>query len=432
MPANDKQLRILHVSALSLWAMKDNAGMCCLIETLHGHIRHGNEVTIVVPKYDLWDESNQPVPLPSSPEYDVHVAPCRWLPGVKRLRSFSKWIGRGKDPYVLRWMLGMLTWSLTTVSLFLAASKIVRRSKTRFDIVYAHCEYAAIAGFLIRLVHRTPNVTRLYGTFVSSLMGKPLVWLRYPIATGGFLVPHKRLICANDGTRGDEVAKAFGLDLDRFRFWQDGVDKRPRRPGLQRESLLATAPKNLRKESKWILSCSRLSYWKRIDRMLKALQKCRQAGVDCQLLVAGDGPKRDSLEELADDLGVAESVVWLGPVPHDDVWDLMYLVDVFMITNDVTNRCNPLFEAIRTSLPVVSVYDQSTEDLLIQNENALLADRDDVEKLGDHLATLCSDEDLAARLRQAQCACDEKLWTWQERMDVEVGDLRALVAAAAG
>lgn len=427
MPDNGRPLRILHLSALNLWAMNGNAGMCCLHETLRGHVRAGHSVAIIIPAYDLWDEGRTPLPPPPNDEFEVHFARCRWLPAVKSLRSFCERLGKGPDtPFVLRWCLGWITWTLLTCSLFAATRRLVSRRKRRFDMVYAHCEYAAIAGFLVRLVYRIPNVTRLYGTFVADLMQKPLVSLRYPIAAGGFLVPHNLLICANDGTRGDEVARRLGLDLDRLRFWQDGVDKVPPPSNPSRDAFLRTAPSNLRKEAKWILSCSRLDHWKRVDRILRAAAVCRKSGADCQILIAGLGAAEPELRSLAESLGIAADVVWLGAVPHEKVWDVMYLADAFIITNDVTNRCNPLFEAIRTRLPVVSIIDRSTADLLIDGENALLAARDDADALGQCLTRVCHDARLAETLRSAQGARDELLWTWKERMDVEVRDLAEL------
>jgi glycosyltransferase involved in cell wall biosynthesis len=104
----------------------------------------------------------------------------------------------------------------------------------------------------------------------------------------------------------------------------------------------------------------------------------------------------------------------------------MSLVDVFIIANDVTNRCNPLFEAIRAGLPVVSVRDQSTQDLLTDGENACLAQRDDGPALGQALTRLLQDPELAARTRQAQRGRNDLLWTWEERMEVETRDLAAL------
>jgi glycosyltransferase involved in cell wall biosynthesis len=115
-------------------------------------------------------------------------------------------------------------------------------------------------------------------------------------------------------------------------------------------------------------------------------------------------------------------------VAHDDIWALMNTADVFLITNDVTNRCNPLYEAAWAGLPVVSVNDPSTADLLQHRENALLAEKDDTETLGKHLAEICRDERLRGRLGQAQKKLSETFWTWEERMRVEVAELEKLVS----
>ena len=105
----------------------------------------------------------------------------------------------------------------------------------------------------------------------------------------------------------------------------------------------------------------------------------------------------------------------------------MHVADVFMIANDVTNRCNPLFEAICAGLPVVSINDPSTADLLIHGENALLADKHDLEDLGANLLKVCQDGFLAAKLRSAQQAHASGFWSWTERLEAEVRELESLV-----
>lgn len=420
---------ILHISALQLWGMKGNAGMCCLQETLAGQMsRAGYRISVIIPAYSIWDDGIIPVVPPLISDYDVHVAPCSWMPAAKRVRTLLARLGTdGILPYVIGWFFGMTRLTLLTISLFLAALKVRRRTQANFDMVYAHNQWAAPAGWLIGKVFGIPNITRLYGTFLADLMKKPLVWLRYPIAAAGYLVPHDLLICANDGTRGDEVARKLGIKLERFRFWQDGVDEHPHTKSLSRKTFLQIAPSCLREESKWVLSCSRLSYWKRIDRMIRALRFARDQGVDCQLVIAGDGQESRALKQLAADLGVADNIGWLGAVPHDKIPALMDLADVFMITNDVTNRCNPLFEAMRAGLPVVSVYDGATADLLKHHGNALLADRDDVETLGANLVTICTDKTMAASMRRHQLSQAELLWDWEQRMDVEIVELQKLL-----
>jgi glycosyltransferase involved in cell wall biosynthesis len=162
--------------------------------------------------------------------------------------------------------------------------------------------------------------------------------------------------------------------------------------------------------------------------MLHAVAVCKGIGIDCQLLIAGDGREREALQILTNNLGISDSVVFLGVLAHDDVWKLLNISDVFLITNDVTNRCNPLYEAILAGVPVVSIFDPSTADLLQDGINAFLAEKDDVEGLGFKLAALCKDTTLGNKLRKNQQELATSFRTWEERMKIETNELEALVA----
>ena len=423
-------INILHISALPVWPLEGKGGMPSLRETLHGHVRHGHSVLLVLPRYNVLGDRAYPISIKDHEGFETHLVPCSWAPFLASVRRAARKLGGGNElPYPIRWFLNLTLCFLLTTSFIIAIKELHHSRKREFDLVYAHNQYAALAGWLTGKILRIPNVSRLYGTFLADLIKKPLVWLRYPVASAGFLIPHSLLICANDGTRGAEVAKKLGIDMCRFRFWQNGVDFPEQPPKITRKELLKPhAETGLRKDSCWVISCSRLSYWKHIDRILHALAYARSAGCDCQLLVAGAGPEKFRLANLVQRLNIANNVIWLGTVEHKHIWELMNVADVFMITNDVTNRCNPLFEAICAGLPVISVYDPSTNDILKNGENALLANKDDRKGLGENLLRICSDADLSAKLRYAQQASASNFLSWAKRMDKEVRELEKLVS----
>lgn len=421
-------MNILHLSALPVWSMEGKGGMPSLRETLRCHTAAEHTLHLILPRFDLFSDHLDEVVVRQGLVDEVEVAPCRWLRLLKKFRALAqRFTGKNVLPYPARWILNMAMLLLLTVSLFRAARRVTGRG-FQPDLVYAHNQYAALAGFLVARFLGVPNVTRLYGTFLADLIQKPFVSLRYPTAAAGYRVPSNLLICANDGTRGDEVARAFNVSDSRFRFWQNGVDPPLSPPNLTRREIAERFNGALRLGSQWVVSCSRLSYWKRIDRMLHAVAVCKNCGGDCQLLIAGDGPERESLQPLAHRLGIADEAVFLGALAHDDIWALMNVADIFMITNDVTNRCNPLYEAAWAGLPVVSVVDSSTADLLQDGKNALLAEKDDVQAMGAKLLELCRNQALRNRMRKAQKELAASFWTWEERMRVETRELEALVA----
>ncbi|ACN15095.1 hypothetical protein HRM2_19940 [Desulforapulum autotrophicum HRM2] len=421
-------MKILHISALPVWSMDGKGGMPSLRETLKGHIRANHEIEMISPYYDLFSDDLKPLHIERGKGYSIHVAPCSWLPPLKRFRNrVSKISGRNSIPYPFRWIINVSMLLLLTLSLLIKARKVCKYGKFKPDLIYAHNQYASLSGFFLGQIFEIPNVTRLYGTFLADLMNKPFVYFRYPTAAAGYLIPSTLLICANDGTRGDEVAGKFNLSSQRFRFWQNGIDPPSKKPTTTRKELVDRFGPTLRENSQWAISCSRLSSWKRIDRMLHALEICRNKGVDCQLLIAGDGPEKEELQDLAKNLNLTENVIWLGSVAHDDIWALMNFADVFLITNDVTNRCNPLYEAAWAGLPVVSVIDPSTSDLLQHRTNSLLAEKDDNQALGNYLSEVLEDEGLRIKFQSEQKKLASSFWTWEERMKVEVKELEKLV-----
>ena len=226
--------------------------MPSLRQTLAGHVRAGHVILVIIPEYYFFGHRLLRPPASGEGDFSVRRAPCPWQPCLKSLLALCDTHLGGR--HLLRWLIystvNKVTWLLLTISLFLEAHRVRWRQGWRFDLVYAHCEYAALAGYLIGLAHRVANVTRLYGTFLADLVDKPFVWLRYPVPLSAFRIPHSLLICTNDGTRGDEVARKLGVDSKRFRFWTNGVSRPDGVGAARREDILAIAPRNLRIDSK--------------------------------------------------------------------------------------------------------------------------------------------------------------------------------------
>src|SRR6185436_7512571 len=69
-------------------------------------------------------------------------------------------------------------------------------------------------------------------------------------------------------------------------------------------------------------------------------------------LIAGDGPEREPLERLANELGIGARVTWLGH--REVVGDVLDALDVFVVTSRVEGMSNAMLEALAAGVPVVS------------------------------------------------------------------------------
>lgn len=94
---------------------------------------------------------------------------------------------------------------------------------------------------------------------------------------------------------------------------------------------------------------------KGIDTLVRALGLLRRNGRDIELRIAGRGPLESRLRELASDLGVSDSITWLGYVDHSELPDLYRSSDVFVypgIIDEPFGRV--MLEALATHTPIVS------------------------------------------------------------------------------
>ncbi len=98
-----------------------------------------------------------------------------------------------------------------------------------------------------------------------------------------------------------------------------------------------------------VLSVGRLVYYKGFDYLIRAM-----ARIDGRLLIAGDGPLRSELEQLAASSGVRDKVVFLGTVR--DVQPFYQGCDVFVLPSVSRNEAYGLvqLEAMACGKPVVN------------------------------------------------------------------------------
>jgi glycosyltransferase involved in cell wall biosynthesis len=88
-------------------------------------------------------------------------------------------------------------------------------------------------------------------------------------------------------------------------------------PGVERKLARIEDPQV---EGPWrLVTVGRLTENKNQQTIVRAMPRIVAAGVDAELDVYGDGPCRPRLEQLADDLGVADRVRFHGSVDHGDV-----------------------------------------------------------------------------------------------------------------
>lgn len=137
--------------------------------------------------------------------------------------------------------------------------------------------------------------------------------------------------------------------------------------------------------TKRIICLGRLGLEKSVDIVLKAFAQVLQHIPDAHLIIAGDGPARESLETLSKELRITQQVTFLGMVDHPQTPELYRSCDIFVSASTMETQGLVLLEAMLSGLPVVAAAVNAPIDLVEPGQNGYLFDENDVAACATHI-----------------------------------------------
>jgi glycosyltransferase involved in cell wall biosynthesis len=143
-----------------------------------------------------------------------------------------------------------------------------------------------------------------------------------------------------------------------------------------------------------LLTLARLHPSKALDILLEALVDL--PGVYAWL--AGEGPQREELEQLAKDLGVFDRVRFLGW--RTDRAALLEAADICIFASRIEPFGTVFVQAWAQKTPVIVSDADGPKQFCIDGEDSLMVPKNDVSALRDAIARMIADKDLQARVVQ--------------------------------
>jgi glycosyltransferase involved in cell wall biosynthesis len=124
-----------------------------------------------------------------------------------------------------------------------------------------------------------------------------------------------------------------------------------------------------------LVHVGRVAHEKNIGFLLAVLTEVREAIPDVMLVIAGDGPARESLVQTTAKLGLQKNVCFIGYLRRGpDLWDCFCAGDAFVFASSTETQGLVLLEAMALGVPVVSTAVLGTKDILDAGRGALVAD----------------------------------------------------------
>jgi glycosyltransferase involved in cell wall biosynthesis len=166
----------------------------------------------------------------------------------------------------------------------------------------------------------------------------------------------------------------------------------------------------------------RLTAQKSLGRALEAV-----AALDgVSLVVAGEGPDREPLEQRARELGLGRRVRFLGAQPRDRVVELFRAADATILTSSWENFPHTVVEALVVGTPVIAMEAGGVAEVVRDGENGLLVPPGDTNGLAAAVRRYFDDDALRERLRAAAVASVDEY-----SADRVFGELEATLARVA-
>ena len=198
-----------------------------------------------------------------------------------------------------------------------------------------------------------------------------------------------------------EISSILGPGFEgRSRLVHTGVDTQLFSPG-SREA--ARAALGLSPDAVVLATVGRLAPVKRYDRAVHAAARLTRQGVPVTLLVIGDGPERQRLEALAQELGANDSVRFEGHRDGAELVTRLRAADVQLCTSEFENWSLALLEGLACGLPVLGTPFGGTAEMLGPVDPILVLEDGEVQSIVARLIFLISDrgrlDELGARAR---------------------------------
>jgi glycosyltransferase involved in cell wall biosynthesis len=285
----------------------------------------------------------------------------------------------------------------------------LRAGGARFDLIDAHYFYPdGVAAVRLAREFGLPVTVTARGTDLNLIPQFP--------------IPRRRIIEAAEKADGlitvcqalKDALVGLGIAQERVTVLRNGVDLERFRPedraharhalGLTRRTLLSVG-----------LLIARKGHHHAI-RALAALP-------DTDLLIAGTGPERRALENLAREMGVAARVRFLGNLDAGPLRQAYNAADALVLASSREGWANVLLEAMACGTPVIASAVWGTPEVVAAPEAGVLMASLDAQGVVDGVAALFANP--PSRLATRRYA---ENFNWQATTDGQLALFRAILA----
>lgn len=290
------------------------------------------------------------------------------------------------------------------------------RSARGADVVHAHTFASGLPAAVAARGTGRPLVLTLHTSHFLRLARKA-AWKPY---LGWLIRQADHVMATSEEIRDVARSLAPGVEVEAI---VNGVDVELFHPGAGEGNGAA-------EEGDVLIVPRRLFEKNGVEFLIRALPQVRRRRRTARAVIAGDGPERGRLEELADALGVADAVRFLGAQPHGAMPRLLASADVAVIPSLAEATSVAALEAMATGTPVAASRVGGLAQI-VDEEVGTLFEPADPEDLARAVVALLERDDLEETGRRARGRVTDR-WSNERLARLHLDRYRHVLGERAG
>ena len=188
------------------------------------------------------------------------------------------------------------------------------------------------------------------------------------------------------------IVSTWGVDLQKMKVIYNGFHIEP----------LKETPSALRKKlylsGHVIVSVGRLVLWKGMKDLIEIMPAILSVVPDARLVIIGDGPEKNNLEETIKTLNLGDKVIFMGRLNQRELFRYVKAADLFVLNTSYEGFSHQIIETMALGTPIITTAVGGNLEIIRNNENGILVSPGAKEGLLEAITSLLLDPKRAEAL----------------------------------
>jgi len=176
-------------------------------------------------------------------------------------------------------------------------------------------------------------------------------------------------------------------------------------------------PESLPTEAPRLLCLGRLVPGKGFDLALTAFTLILARFPAARLVIAGDGPARSELEQLAAELGVSDTVSFVGWIYPDEVPTVINTATLMVVPSRQESFGLVALEAALMARPVIATHVGGLPEIIVDKHTGLLVEPENSSALAEAIMFLLDRPEIAIQMGQAARVRVQEVFSWDHYVE---------------